>query len=585
MIRWRFLLTRLMIVIAVLALLLWGMGPVAQYVTVRGLETATGSKVDIKNTQVGLFPPSIHFSDVRVTDPRDGKEMRDAFRAKSIELVMDGDALLRRRWVAKEGVISGIEIGAQRKTSGRLTRLETVDSDNKNSTGPTLDQLIGATTSRLTDEAKAVLVDLETVKCSQQIRSKWEAEYKALVVRARNLEEQIRGVRDQARVVENPLRDLPELQRTLARARNARSELSSVHRAIDSLPSRLQADLVRLDQAKQIDLAKVDQYVPGDLASSGDLGIEMLGDAVREQIQQIRSYMDGGRTLANYTVVAPESVRIRGVDHDLTSQPAPGLLVRHCEVSGSLRAGGQRYQMKGFLENLTPDPEKLDKPTRVSLRLEGPEVVRAEYVRDRRKDAKVDLLTLHWPVINAEPLRIGKEGETSIQINGGQRELWVQIKTEGDQLEGRLVSKQTGVSLDLSTPAKFANSAAAESLRESLSFVDRIEMDAKFSGTWRDLDLRLSSNLGQVLRRAGEDAIAKQVADSKRQLAATIRQEHTNQSLALQQWLGSRQNEAQSLLANAEKFIDEMGRKVQNEVGDADAYLGKLRGAIRGKLR
>ncbi|MGI9468625.1 MAG: TIGR03545 family protein [Rubripirellula sp.] len=585
MIRWRFVLTRLLIVIAVLALLRWGMGPVAQYVTVRGLETATGSKVEIKDTQVGLFPPSIYFSDVRVTDPRDGKEMRDAFRARSIELVMDGDALLRRRWVAKEGVISGIEIGAQRKTSGRLGRLEKIEAVDSTSTGPTLDQLIGATTSRLTDEAKSVLVDLETVKCSQQIRSKWEAEYKALVIRAKNLEEQIRGVRDQARVVENPLRDLPELQRTLARARNARSELSSVHRAIDSLPSRLQADLVRLDQAKQIDLAKVDQYVPGDLASSGDLGIEMLSDAVREQIQQIRSYMDGGRTLANYTVVAPESVRIRGVDHDLTPQPGPGLLVRHCEVSGSLRAGGQRYQMKGFLENLTPNPEKLDKPTRVSLRLEGPEIVRAEYVRDRRQNAKVDLLTLHWPEIDAKPLRIGNDGETSIQITGGQRELWVQIKTEGDQLDGRLVSKQTGVSLDLSAPAKFANSAAAESLRESLSFVDRIEMDVRFSGTWRDLDLNLTSNLGQVLRRAGEDAIAKQVADSKRQLAATIRQEHTNQSIALQQWLGSRQNEAQSLLANAEKFIDEMGRKVQNEVGDADAYLGKLRGAIRGKLR
>ena len=46
MIRWRFVFTRLLIVIAVLALLRWGMGPVAQYVTVRGLETATGSKVD-----------------------------------------------------------------------------------------------------------------------------------------------------------------------------------------------------------------------------------------------------------------------------------------------------------------------------------------------------------------------------------------------------------------------------------------------------------------------------------------------------------------------------------------------------------
>ena len=585
MIRWRFVLTRLLIVIAFLALLRWGMGPVAQYVTVHSVETATGSKVDIKDTQVGLFPPSIHFSDVRVADPRDGKEMQDSFRASSIKLVMDGEALLRRRWVANRGIISGIEIGAQRKTSGRLNRLEKVESGDNSSTGPSLDQLMGATTSRLRDETKAVLVNLETVKCSQQIRSQWEAEYKALVIRAKNLEEQIRGVRDEARVVQNPLRDLPELQRTLARARDARSELSSVHRAIDSLPSRLQADLVRLDQAKQTDLAKVDQYVPGELASSGDLGIEMLGDAVREQIQQIRSYMDSGRTLANYTVVAPESVRVRGVDHDLASHPSPGLLVRHCEVSGSLQADGRRYQMTGFLENLTPNPEKLDKPTRVSLRFAGPEVVRAEYVRDRRQDANVDLLTLHWPEIKAEPLRIGKDGETSIQINGGQRELWVQIKTEGNHLEGRLVSKQTGVSLDLTAPPKFADSVAAESLRQSLSFVDRIEMDARFSGTWRDLDLKLTSNLGQVLRRAGEDAIAGQVAESKRQMAATIRQEHANQSVALQQWLGSQQNKAQSLLANAEKFIDEMGRKVQSEVGDADAYLGKLRGAIRGKLR
>ena len=155
----------------------------------------------------------------------------------------------------------------------------------------------------------------------------------------------------------------------------------------------------------------------------------------------------------------------------------------------------------------------------------------------------------------------------------------------GDFLEGRLVSKQTGVSMELEAPEQLADSAAAKSLRDSFSYVDRIEMDAHFTGTWKDLDLNLSSNLGQVLRRASEDAIAQQISESKRQLKATIQQEHAEQTIALQQWLGSRQNKAQSLLANAEKFIDEMSRKVQDEVGDADAYLGKLRGAIRGKLR
>jgi len=584
MIRWRFVLTRILIVVALLALLRWGLGPVAQYLTVRSLESVTGSKVEIGETQVGLFPPSLHLSEVQIADPRDNKEMRDAFQAASIDFVMDGEALLRRRWVANDGNISGVVIGAPRQTSGHLSRLDT-QATTDSSKVSILNQLVGSTADRLSNEATEVLDDLETVKCSDQIRSQWEAEYDRLVLRAKNLEKQIRGVRDQARVVQNPLRDLPELQRTLARARSARSELTSVHRAIESLPVRLRSDLARLDQAKQIDLAKVDRYLPGDLSSTGDFGIEMLGEAVRDQIQQIRSYLDGGRKLANYTVIAPESIRSRGVDHDLTAQAMPGVLVRRCKVTGVMRADGNQYALTGILENLTPTPQLLSEPTRVGLRLEGPQVVRVEYVRDRRNDANVDLLTLHWPQTDAQSLRIGKQGDTSIAISGGQRELWVQIRADGDLLEGRLVSKQTGVSLDLENPEKLAASVAATSLRDSLSYVDRVEMDARFTGTWKNLDLKLSSNLVQVLRRASEDAIAQQIADSKKQLAATIQQEHAEQSIALQQWLGSRQTEAQSLLANAEKYIDEMGRKVQDEVGDADAYLGKLRGAIRGKLR
>ena len=307
--RWRFVLTRFLLALAVLVLLRWGMGPVAQYITVSSLEMATGSKVEVAKTQVGLFPPRLHLSDVSVADPRDNRQMRDVLRAKSIDLVMDGDAILHRRWVATEGVISGVEIGATRKTSSRNNRLEMLESAGSENSKSSLDRLIGVTTDRLKDETQALLVDLETVKCSKEIRTQWEAEYDRLVVRAKNLEEQIRGVRDEAQVVKNPLRDLPDLQRTLARARNARTELGSVHRALDSLPNRLQADLIRLEKAKQADLARVDGYVPDNLKTSGDVGIEMLGDAVREQIQQIKYYFESGRTLANYTVIAPESVR------------------------------------------------------------------------------------------------------------------------------------------------------------------------------------------------------------------------------------------------------------------------------------
>ena len=79
MIRWRFVITRLIVVVAVIVLLSLGLGPVAHFVTVKGLEKATGAKVEIANTHVWLFPsPQIQFVDFAVADPRDDKEMRES---------------------------------------------------------------------------------------------------------------------------------------------------------------------------------------------------------------------------------------------------------------------------------------------------------------------------------------------------------------------------------------------------------------------------------------------------------------------------------------------------------------------------
>lgn len=583
MIRWSFVLSRVFVLIAVLALLRWGLGPVANFVTTRVLQATTGAKVEIARTRVGLFPPRMQFVDVRIADPRADKAMRDAFRADTIDLVIDGEALLHRRWVARDGRITGLQIGARRESSGHL---EPAEPSSPAESGPSLlSRLLASCTDKIADDAEAALGGLETVRRSKEIRNRWENEYRSLVVRARNLEKQIRAVRDQARGIDNPLRDWPELERTLAQAREARNELVSVRQAIDSLPERLQADLVLLEQAKQADIAKVDKYVPGDLTNTSEFGTDMLAAAVRGQIQRVRDYLDSGRKLADYTVVAPDSVRIRGVDHDLDRLDRPQLMLRRCEIGGLMRADGQVYAVTGILENLTPTPERLSEPTRARLRLEGPEVLRVEYVRDRRQAAEIDLLTLHWPETDAKLIRLGDADDAGISIEGGQRELWVQVRSEGKQIEGRLVSKQTGVRIALSIDPKLADSAAAVSLRNSLAAVDRIEIDAGFAGTWNDVELKLQTNLGQILRRASQEAIAGQIRQSQQQLTAQVEKVHLEQSTALRQWLGEQQSEARSLLASADKSIEEMSQKVLDDVGDADAYLGRLRGAIRGRLK
>ncbi len=583
MIRWRFVLTRLIIIVVVLVLLSWGLGPVANYATIRGLESATGAKVEIGETRVGLFPPSVHYSDVHIADPRSGKEMHDAFTADSIELVLDGDALLHRRLIAREGRISGIQVGSQRSSSGHIVRQdEPVAKDS----GPSIiSQLLRATTDQAAQQADAVVEGSETLRRGKQIRDRWENDYKQLMVRARDLEKQIRDVRDRARGIDNPLRDLAEFERTLADARDARNELSAVQQELNSLPQRLQADLAKLDEAKRIDIAKVDQYVPGDLTGASEFGVDIMAEAVRQQIQQVRSYLEGGKAIAGFTVVAPELTRLRGVYHDLEQVHRPQMMVRRCEIGGVLRADGDVYTVSGVVENLSPTPELLAEPTRTRLKLEGPETLRVEFIRDRRGNADVDLLTVHWPSMEAETLRLGDDDDAGIRVEGGERELWVQLRTERDQIEGRLVSKQTGVRMDLSVDPKYAQTAAIVSLRDSLSAVDRIEIDARFAGTWKDIDLKMSTNLGQIMQRATRDAIDGQLRQTRAQLIAKMDQIHAEQTAELRNWLGKQQGEAMSLLSSADKSIEEMSAKVMNEVGVADEYLGKLRGAIRGKLR
>lgn len=584
MIRWRFLLTRLIVAVAILMILTMGLGPVASYITVAGLQASTGAKAEIGSSSVRLFPPSIRFTDVHVADPRDGKELRDAFMADSIDLSIDGDAFLRRRWVVRQGKISGLQIGSQRDTTGHLDAEP--ETEEEAASPSMIGQMISNATAGLSDQAEEIADNLETIKTGEEIRRRWKTQYETLVKQARNLESRVRTIRDAAKGIDNPLRDWPELERTLAEARTAREELLQVREAMDKMPEQLRGDLVKLEQAKQADLAKVDAYVPGDLSESKNFGVDLVSAQIHSYLTQLRGYLDNGRTLANYTVVAPDSERIRGENFDfLGKHRRPEMLIQQCQVDGLMRASGKTYTLTGMIENMTPQPEYLAEPTRARLLLEGPETVQVDYIRDRREGMLNDRLTLHWPQMRADPMHLGDGKNLAVAVTGGQREVWVQFDSQGDDVQGRLVSKQSGVTMHLDVDGKAANSAAVISMNQSLAKVDSIEVDAAFRGDWKKLDLNLTTNLGDVFSNAIHDAITQQLDDSKAKLAAKVENAHREQMLQLREWMSKQQNEAQTLLAAADRSIEEMSQKVLKEVGDADSYLGKLQNAVGKSLR
>ncbi|WP_436716450.1 TIGR03545 family protein [Roseiconus lacunae] len=588
MIRWRFLITRALVVVAVLALLHFGLGPVARWVTIQGLQASTGAKVEIGSAQVVLYPPRIRYEDFRVADPRDNRELRDALRADLIELELDGDAMLRRRWVANRGRITGLQIGANRTTSGHfepdLTEDDVVSSLSDEP--GVMSQLIGGISDKLSGQVEQATGELETVRTSQEIKQRYEREYDDLAKRAKELENKIREFKSNAKAIENPLRDWDRIGTTVNLADETRAELKSIVASLESLPQRFKADLAALETAKEADLKRIDQYVPGDLSQSENAGIDLVTNAVREQIATIKEYWENGRTIANYTVIAPENERARGVDIDLIGKHRqPDVLVRTCEIQGLMRASGEAYSLTGTIENMTPSPTLLDEPLRAELQLDGPRVVKVGYVRDRRNGSDIDRLTIHWPESEAPAMRLGKDNDAIVSIDGGRREIWVQMRSEGDQIHGILACKQSGVKMGLDVDSKYQSVPATEALRQSLSSVDLITIKAEFEGTWEQLAMKMDTNLGDILKDAATEAIAQQVEATKQKMAAKANETLDKQRQELTTWFANKTANSQQLVAQADQLLGDLSKEVLGGVNSSEITIGRLNDILKSRLR
>ncbi len=583
MIRWRYVFPRLIALTIGFLVFAYGVPPVVRLVTVKTLQAATGARVDLASVDVGLFPPRLRYIDIQVANPGRDKAMRNLATADTVELVIDAGALLRRRFVVQDARISGLEFDSERLTSGHFEPDPTPPSDQPSLAMRWLTRLIGSASGAAQDQLDALADGSVTIRRGDQIRRRWKNEYRLLADRAGELESAIKEVQETAKGIENPLRDWARVDATLTQAKQIREELIDLRRTLDELPSQVQSDLASLERAKQADLQRIHELSPIDLTAGDNLAPGLLLRTVETQIARLRGYLDTGREVSRWTVAKPKAERFRGELIDLDGgRRSPSQLVRRCEVSGMLRAGGQPYRLAGILENLTPQPQLRAEPLRARLKLDGAESVRLDYLRDDSTEIAAERLTLHWPGMKAPDFRIGSDETLELDIRDGQVELWVQLNIRDEQIEGRLVSRRIDTRVAFNATDKVARTPMFRTLQDRLAAVDRVEIDAELTGTWSRPDISVRSNLTGVLSAAVRDATHGQLAATKRKLEAEIDQAYLGQLSELQQWLTAEQVKTSELLVSADNKIQEISRKVLRETNKADAYLSRLRGQLPG---
>jgi uncharacterized protein (TIGR03545 family) len=580
MIRWRFILPRVLFVIVVLLVLRYAVPPIVKLATVKTLQTATGAKVELASVDVGLFPPRLHYHDVHLANPGKDKAMRNLAQAESIELVIDGAALLRRRYVISDATVTGLQFDSERLTSGHLDHQADRTPNEPSAAMTWLAGIFGSATEAAKDQIESLAEQSETRRRGDQIRRRWKTEYEQLSSRAEALEAAIKEVHETTKGIDNPLRDWPRVDVALTKARDIQQELVSVRKTLDSLPAQVQVDLLSMERAKQADIKRARDLLPIDLTGDDAFGPGLLSQAVRSQIDQARGYLETGREVSRWTITEPTFERLRGEMIDLEQGTRlPSTLVKRCEVAGSLTASGQRYQLAGILENLTTQPKLRPEPLRARLRLDGEgQTVRLDYVRDDSTDVANESLTMHWPDLKAPTIRLGSDDSLELDVRDGRLELWVQLNTRGDQVDGRIVSRRIDTTIELSGSERIARTPMFTTMRDTLATIDRVEIDAKFNGTWQKPQVTINTNLTAVLKSGIREATEDQIAQTRERVEAEIDRVYAKQVGELQQWLAGQQMMTNELLAKADNTVQDVSRKVMSETNKADAYLGRLRG-------
>ena len=102
-IRWKYLVPRLILLLACVASVRFGLDPLLHTLIVTSGESATGAKVELASVETSLWNGQVQLRDLQIANPQ--SPMSNLLDAEHTELQLDMNALFHKRVVIKNGEI------------------------------------------------------------------------------------------------------------------------------------------------------------------------------------------------------------------------------------------------------------------------------------------------------------------------------------------------------------------------------------------------------------------------------------------------------------------------------------------------
>ena len=579
MIRWRYVLPRVLLLVGVAGGIRLSLDPVVGWFLTRTGQAVTGARVEITKLHIDPLRMSVQMEQVRVADP--DSPMKNVFQTQTIQLHLDTAAALRKKLIVREGSISGIRLNTRRDTSGVLD-VPPDEEDETKGTGALWDRAADRGEAWINATAQQFRQDLEeelqTVQLARELSVRWPQEYEQLHDRTRQIEQQGRQIRDQVKqIADRPMDHLEQIQPTLAQIERLRRDLLLTRQEVPRLQRQMQADRAAILQAKGHDqqyLREKLRVVPLD---GQELTDYLLGPVWAERVQSAIRWVQWTRQVVpEQPSLEPTKPTQRGINVIFPGyHSTPGLLVRKLQLDGAGTAQGNPFTFHGTLVDLASQPRLHRQPARLRLESQGAIEMLAQATLDRRNETARDRLLIEVPAMRQAPQMLGNPDRLAVELGAGTVRVVADLRIVDQNLEGVITVQQKDLQLKPQLSDEYAKFVSGEAMSKALRPIRQLDAAIHLSGKLKRPEWKLQSNLGPQLADGLQEAVQHELAAREQELLELAGRHVEEQLDQVQQKLSQQQREILQQLEVGDDQLQHLQRQLLADLRSPDEWVGE----------
>lgn len=560
MIRWSYLVPRLLIVATLLSAYWFGLNPLVRWTLVHTGQWLTSAKVDLSAARVSLLRGEIALDGLEVADP--SHPLKNLLAADGLELDLDTAALLRHKLIVDKARATGLRVDTDRQTSGALEPGHGLDltlpgKELLAAGGQRLAELgrqwLEQVAAGLEQDLAREIQRLESVRTVGELVERWSRQCQDLESRAGGLRlriEQVRGAF--ANPPANPLEALSFYRQVTAELETIQRDVEQLQRQCQQLPQQAARDREAVAAAARRDQEDLRRRFRIDDARPEQLSEYLLQREFGEKMSTLAQWVRWISRQGTPEPQPPDAPRGRGVDVVPANPIEPDFLIRWLSVEGRAWYDGRAYDFLATIRGLTNQPKVARAPTVIRARVKLPAEMWVEVSLDRTGAEPHDRIVVQCPAL-AQPSRtLGKPDQLALTLAPGTMSLGLEVELRGRCVLGRLRVLEEPVEFLPVVGPRCGGTRVASLLQTALRGVRRLEAEVQLHGTAEQLQWRLESSLGSSLVAGLSTAVRAELETRRDQLLAEIER----------------------------RVAAELNRAEQMLAGKQDELLGKVQGAI-----